>query len=86
LSITAKGTAYDVSFPDFPGGVAGGDTIDAAALDAEAALVAALETIHEDEDEDVPEPSLLDAAAEFDDGTTRDVLVEARYAKLTVRA
>ena len=38
-----KGTAYGASFPDFPGTIASGDSIEAAVADAEAALVATLE-------------------------------------------
>jgi len=80
------GTAYGASFPDFPGTIASGDTIEEALADAEAALVAMLEVMHEDGTE-IPEPSPLDQVAELDEAKDARaiVLVEARFAEPTVR-
>jgi len=81
-----EGTAYGASFPDFPGTIASGDTIEEAVADAEAALVATLEVMHEAGTE-IPEPSPLDQVAELEDAKDARaiVLVEARYAEPTVR-
>lgn len=79
-------TAFGLSFPDFPGTIASGETIEAAVADAESALVATLELMTEHGDE-VPEPSPLEAVAELED--VRDaqaiVLIEARFAEPTIR-
>lgn len=81
-----EGSAYGASFPDFPGTIASGATIEEAVADAEAALVAVLEVMHEDGTE-IPEPSPLDQVAALEDAKDARaiVLVEARYAEPTVR-
>ena len=81
-----EGTAYGVSFPDFPGTIASNDTIEAAMADAESALVATLETMHE-LGRDIPEPSSLDVVTALEEAQDAKaiVLVEARYAEPTVR-
>jgi len=81
-----EGTAYGASFPDFPGVIASGDSIEEVVADAEAALVVALEVMHEDGSE-IPEPSLIDHVAELEDAKDARaiVLVEARFAEPTVR-
>src|SRR5271167_2623710 len=54
---------YGVSFPDFPGCVTAGKTLDEASRMAAEALALHIEGMIEDGDE-VPEPSKLDAIAE----------------------
>jgi len=80
------GTAYGVSFPDFSGTIASGDTIEAAVADAESALVATLEFMHE-RSEEIPEPSALETVAELEDAQDARaiVLIEARFAEPCVR-
>ena len=81
-----EGTAYGASFPDFPGIIASGDSVEAVVADAEAALVATLEVMHES-GEEIPEPSSLEHVAGLEDAADAKaiVLVEARFAEPTVR-
>lgn len=81
-----EGTAYGVSFPDFPGTIASGDTIEMAIADAEGALVAVLEAMHDRGDE-LPDPTPLELVAGHEDAhdARAIVLVEARFAEPTVR-
>ncbi|MCC6623997.1 MAG: type II toxin-antitoxin system HicB family antitoxin [Deltaproteobacteria bacterium] len=81
-----EGTSYGVSFPDFPGVIASGDTLEEAILDAEEALVTVLEVMHED-GTDIPDPTELERVADLDDARDAKaiVLVEARFAEPTIR-
>jgi predicted RNase H-like HicB family nuclease len=54
---------YGVSFPDFPGCITAGKTLDEASRMAEEALTLHIQGMIED-GEEVPEPSILDAIAE----------------------
>lgn len=55
-------TGFGVSFPDFPGCVAKGDTLDLALLNAESALALHVEGLLED-GATLPEPSAVDAVS-----------------------
>ncbi len=57
--IDRSADGFGVSFPDFPGCIAAGDTIQAAAINAEAALALHLEGMIGDKDP-IPAPSSLD--------------------------
>lgn len=57
--IDRSASGFGVSFPDFPGCVAAGGTVQAAAVNAEAALALHLEGMGRD-DEAIPAPSSLD--------------------------
>jgi predicted RNase H-like HicB family nuclease len=72
-----EGSDYGVSFPDFPGCISAGRTLDEARLNAEEALALHIEGMLAD-DEAIPEPSSLDAImseAENRDGVA--ILVKA---------
>jgi len=56
-------SGFGVSFPDFPGCIANGDSVNEAALNAEAALALHVEAMVKDKD-DLPAPSDLDAIEE----------------------
>lgn len=58
--IDRSATSFGVSFPDFPGCVAAGDTVNEAARSAEEALSFHIAGMREDGDA-IPEPSSLDA-------------------------
>src|SRR4051812_2305366 len=70
-------SGFGVTFPDFPGCVAAGDTVQEAALNAEAALALHLEGMHNDGDE-------IPAASSLDD--IEDVEGAEDVARLLVRA
>jgi len=55
----ARGTSYGVDFPDFPGLVSGGESLDAALVNARDGLALHIEGLLEDGDV-IPAPSLLD--------------------------
>jgi predicted RNase H-like HicB family nuclease len=55
-----EGTAYGVSFPDFPGCITAGDTMDEALMRAHEVLPFHIEGMLEDND-DIPLPSTLEA-------------------------
>lgn len=57
--IDRSASGYGVSFPDFPGLIAGGTTINEAALNAEIGLSLHLKGMADDKDE-IPAPSSLD--------------------------
>jgi predicted RNase H-like HicB family nuclease len=78
-------SAYGVSFPDFPGCVSAGATLDEAKSMAAEALALALEEMHED-GEPPPQPSSLDKVMrnpDFRDGVA--FLVSAGVSDRTVR-
>lgn len=54
-----EGSSYGVDFPDFPGCITGGETMDAAYREAPEALQLHIKGMLED-GEDIPEPSSLD--------------------------
>lgn len=58
--IERSASGYGVTFPDFPGCVSAGDTIEAAMANAAEALLLHMGGIEEDGDP-IPEPSELDA-------------------------
>ncbi len=60
-----EGTAFGVSFPDFPGVIASGDTIDAAIMDAEGALAASVALMVE-HGQAIPSPSTREHIATLD--------------------
>jgi predicted RNase H-like HicB family nuclease len=64
-------TSYGVDFPDFPGCVSGGETLDEALENAREALVLHVEGMLED-GQAVPSPSTVDAV--IDDPHNRDAL------------
>ena len=64
-------TSYGVDFPDLPGCVSGGETLDAALENAREALVLHVEGMLED-GEPLPAPSTVDAV--IDDPHNRDAL------------
>jgi len=57
--IDRSASGFGVTFPDFPGCIANGDTINEAAMNAEAALALHVETMVKDKDA-IPTPSTLD--------------------------
>ena len=63
--IDRSASGFGVSFPDFPGCIANGDTVNEAALNAEAALALHVEAMVKDKD-DLPAPSDLDAIEEVE--------------------
>ena len=56
----SKGTSYGVEFPDFPGCITAGETLDEALRRAPEALALHIEGMEED-GEDIPAPTPLDA-------------------------
>lgn len=61
-----EGSCYGVSFPDFPGCIAAGDTLEDARRNAAEALQFHIEGMLEDK-EPLPDPSSLDAVMEEED-------------------
>lgn len=56
-------TEYGVSFPDFPGCISSGDTLDEALLNAKEALIGHVKFMQSDLDS-IPTPSTLDDVAD----------------------
>lgn len=72
------GTDYGVDFPDFPGCITAGSTLDEAIQMAEEALSLHAEVIVEDGD-DLPDPSTLDEVmADEHNGDAMPTLIELR--------
>jgi predicted RNase H-like HicB family nuclease len=65
--IDRSASGFGATFPDFPGCIANGATINEAALSAEAALAMHVEAMVKDKD-DLPAPSTLDAIEAGADG------------------
>jgi|GEM_PF-276139 len=63
--IDRSASGFGVTFPDFPGCIANGDTANEAALNAEAALALHVEAMVKDKDE-LPAPSTLDSIEEIE--------------------
>ncbi len=80
------GTSFGVSFPDFPGHIAAGETLDEAAENASLVLAMALEACEED-GESAPAASTLEQAQSHPDygDALAFLFVEPRKPSKTVR-
>jgi predicted RNase H-like HicB family nuclease len=72
------GTDYGISFPDFPGCITSGATLEEARANAEEALALHLAGMAED-GEPIPEPSSLDDVMVADPHPTAIVPMELRH-------
>ncbi|MBN8994737.1 MAG: type II toxin-antitoxin system HicB family antitoxin [Rhizobiales bacterium] len=77
-------SSYGVSFPDLPGVIAGGDSIDEAMAEAAEALVFAAEDWSSFTGQQFPEPRTIDALREDED--FREAAVDAIVAAVPFRA